>query len=323
MVDMRRDLDVEYVWLTGARFCQNSTGLSAVVRAEGNVLKLYVRSTELRYPADYYLDILRDVIEQIGTEMGLKIEERLIAYKADGITECFDYDMLVGALREGSSTFYSKRRGRLLQIEKILRQSDHHVDLDRQALICAIIRACFQMQTNSLYWGTSENTRNTFVRDSLITAGYQIADQSLAGLSAGGKQPGELDLLIRNKQGIPWTIYEGLLLNGAGGSQLKYWDDHLAKLLDNYNENGLQFLVLVSYVTCSKERFPEICKTFTDHIRSFNPRQYAFQSMVPVDLRSARFEMPHYLFARKCIYDCGGFKTSVYQFFVRMPQKPD
>jgi hypothetical protein len=34
-------------------------------------------------------------------------------------------------------------------------------------------------------------------------------------------------------------------------------------------------------------------------------------------------EMPHYLFTRKCIYDCGGFKTSVYQFFVRMPQKPD
>lgn len=85
----------------------------------------------------------------------------------------------------------------------------------------------------------------------------------------------------------PWPIYEGLLLNGAGGSQLKYWDDHLTTLLDNYNENSLQFLVLVSYAACSMERFPEICKTFTGRIRNFQPRQYVFQNMGPVDLKSA------------------------------------
>ena len=321
MVDMHRDLDIENVWLTGSRFQQNSTGLSAVVKAEANVLRLFVRSTDLRYPADYYLDVLKDIIERISDEMGLRITERQIAYKDDGITECFDYDELTGLQRLGQMACYSKQRKRLIQIEKILRQSDHNVDKDRQDLIGSIIRACGQMQANSLYWGTNENTRNTFVRDSLINAGYQIADQSLSGISAGGKQSGELDILIRKKSGIPWTIYEGLILNGAGGTQIKYWDEHLYRLLDNYNENGLQFLVLVSYVTCSKDRFPEICKLYTDHIRTFSPGKYTFQSMSPADLDPEKCEIPHYLQAIRSTYDCGGFQTNVYHLFVRMNQK--
>ena len=177
------------------------------------------------------------------------------------------------------------------------------------------------MQANPLYWGTTENARNTFIRDSLINAGYDVSDQSLSGISAGGKQPGELDILIRKEGGIPWTIYEGLILTGAGESQLTYWDKHLQKLLDNYNENGLPFLVLVSYVTCSKDRFSEMSKIYIEHIRTFCLQKYTFQSMCAVDLDPDNHEFPHYLQAVKSTYDCGGFQTHVYQLFVRMNQK--
>lgn len=321
MVDMRRDLDTDNVWLTGARFLQHSTGLSAVVKAEENVLKLFVRSTDLRHPSDYYLDILKDAIEQISHEFGLRIEEKQIAYKEDGITECFDYDELIGMLRVGEKNRYSKKRRRSIPISNILYQSDHKVDMNRQELINAIVRACGQMQANSLYWGTNENTRNTFIRDSLISAGYQCSDQSLSGISAGGKQPGELDILIRKEGGIPWTIYEGVILNGGGVSQIKYWDEHLQRLLDNYNENGLPFLILVSYVTCSKDRFFEISKIYTDHIRTFCPAKYTIQNMRTVELDPEKCEIPHYLQAIRSTYDCGGFHTHVYQLFVRMNQK--
>ena len=44
MVDLRQDLDTKNVWLTGARFAQKSNGVSALVKSEGNIMYIYVRS---------------------------------------------------------------------------------------------------------------------------------------------------------------------------------------------------------------------------------------------------------------------------------------
>jgi hypothetical protein len=120
MVEMHRDLDMENVWLTGARFCQQSTGLSAVVRSEGNTLVMNVRSDNIRHPADFYLDIIKDVLEHINQSMGLQVSENQVIFKADGISEPFDYEELLGNLNNGSTTIYSKRRKKMISIEEIL-----------------------------------------------------------------------------------------------------------------------------------------------------------------------------------------------------------
>ena len=44
MVEMRNDLDLANVWHTVARFVQAGTAFSAVVKSEGNLLRIFVRS---------------------------------------------------------------------------------------------------------------------------------------------------------------------------------------------------------------------------------------------------------------------------------------
>lgn len=318
MVDMHRDLDMDNVWLTGARFAQKSTGLSAVVKSEGNILRLFVRSMDLRHPADFYLDIIKDALEQINQDMGLSVMENQVVYKADGIAESFDYDELVGSLSYGIQTCYSKQRKRVVQIQDILRQTDHSVDADREKLIVDIVSVCQQMQANQLYWNVSENARNTYVRDTLRAMRYHVSDQSLSGISASGKLPGELDLDIRKEPGIPWTIFEGLNLKGKGATQIEYLDNHLRKLLDAYNANGLPFLLLVGYVNCPKNRFREICSTYISHMKDFNPGTYTLQSISGISTFAEGYGLNHFTKMMKCIYDCGGFPTVVYHTFVRL-----
>lgn len=318
MVDMHRDLDMENVWLTGARFSQQSTGLSAVVRSEGNALVMYVRSDNIRHPADFYLDIIKDVLEHINQSMGLQVTENQVIFKADGISEPFDYEELLGNLNNGSTTIYSKRRKKMIPIDEILRQTDHRLDEDRERLIDNLMLICQQLQANKLYWDVSENDRNTYVRDTLRAMDYIAMDQSLSGVSAGQKLPGELDLDIRKDPNIPWTIFEGLNLKGTGSAQMENWNTHLKKLLDNYNANGLPFLILTSYVLCSKDRFVDICNEYTVHIKHYSPGIYTVQSMAAGVSSHRTYEPNQFIQVRKCVYDCGGHMTNVYHFFVRI-----
>lgn len=317
MVDMHRDLDIENVWLTGARFHQKSTGLSSVVKIDGNTLTLYVCSNNLRHPADFYLDILKDVIERINQDMGLQTQ-KLVVYKADGISEPFDYDFLLGSYNHGAPGIYSMQRKKMISIEEILFQTDHHLDKDREQLIEDLITICLQLQANKLYWDVCENDRNTYIRDNLRSMKYIAMDQSLSGISSGQRLPGELDLDIRKDSNIPWTIFEGLNIKGSSLTQMENWDSHLKKLLDNYNANGLPFLILTSYVLCSKESFDDICNAYATHIMNYSPGIYTVLSMTNAISSNRTYDSNQYLQIRKCVYDCGGHMTNVYHIFVHI-----
>jgi hypothetical protein len=177
---------------------------------------------------------------------------------------------------------------------------------------------CQQLQANDQYWNVSENVRNTYVRDTLRLKNYTAMDQSLSGISAGQKLPGELDLDIRKNPNIPWTIFEGLNLKGAGSAQMANWDNHLKKLLDNYNANGLPFLILTSYVLCAKDQFVNICNEYSTHIKHYSPGIYTVQSMSAAVSSHQKYEANQFLQMRKCVYNCGGHLTNVYHIFVRI-----
>ena len=317
MVNLHDDLDLNNVWLTGALFTKKSVGLSAVVRSDDRTLHIYVRSENIRKPAEFYLDIIKEAVERINASLGLQVKENQVIYKADGIAEPFDYEELLGNLEHGSNAIYSKRRKKMVAIDDILRQTDHGLDKDRQKLVDDLMLAFQKLQANEQNWETNENARNTYVRDLLRTAGYTAMDQSLSGISPGGCLPGELDMDIRKDPNIPLTIFEALNITGAGNSQIANWEKHLKKLMDNYNPNGLPFLVLAGYVQCKKEAFAEICVKYMEYI--CNSVHLGYSVTISESASSAPGYGPNQFIQRySCIFDCNGYMSNVYIYFVRM-----
>ena len=315
MVEMRQDLDTRNVWRTGARFVQQGTGLSAVVKSDGDVLRIFVRSESANHRPNTYLHIIKGNIDRIVADMKLQKPYCEVIYKADGITEAFDYEDLIAAQQDGWDTYRSKKLRRSIPIQDILNQSGRTAEVELDKLRAAIITTCMQFQGNSRFWDATEDQMNTYVRDTLRIKGYLVYDQTFQGIGSGEKKAGELDLDIRQKPDVPWTIYEALKIRDKSKTQ---WNAHLAKLLDNYNPSGLNYLFLVTYVDCGKDAFQDIWENFSEHIRWHNAGVYERlpNSFSHIDLAS--HNNPHYIRAVRCTYDRAGYPTTVCHIFVRM-----
>ena len=311
MVEMRLHLDIDNVWLTGMRLSSKEMGVSALVKAEDNVLKIYVKSKNDLHPANTYLSLLKGTIKNINDALGLEANESIV-YKRDGISEIFEYDYLIDSYEHGNRTVYSRAFKENIEILDILNQTDRNVGEQRNKLLQDIFSACFAMQGNSLYWDASEDERNTFVRDMLRGKGYYIADQTRNGMSATGKSAGELDIEIRESADKPWAIFEALNLESFSPSAQKYWNQHFSKLTDNYNPAGLQILFLVSYMECSKDKFKELWLKYDEHISRYSNENYALQKVLN------HKEENFYLRSAECVYDRGGLPVTVYHICVRL-----
>ena len=314
MVELRRDLDLDHVWLTGARFFSGSLGLSAVVCAEGNQLRILVRSQNRMHSARTYLEIIREALARISRQMGLTPAENWVIYKADGIVEPFDYDMLVEMMECGETTTFSRKFRKRIAIQDILSQTDSSTRNEKKQLLRNIFSACSQMQAQKAYWHAHEYDRNCFLRDSLAIRGYIVMDQFLRGDSRSAWRLGELDLDIRKDPGIPWAICEGLTLKTASASSLAYWEDHLKKILYNYAANPV-VACMVCYVECSREKFQPICETYLSRLRRRDGSDAPVRC-TPVEQKLTGGN--HMINAMQCIYDLRGFPYEVYHIFVRI-----
>ena len=207
---------------------------------------------------------------------------------------------------------YSQAFNQNIPISDILNQSDGDSARREQEIIQAIISACTAMQANKIYWDCREDDRNTYIRDLLRQAGYIIADQTLSGRSMSGINPGELDIMILETTNRPIAIYEALNLSNFISSAKKSLDEHLLKLLDNYNPIGLPFSFLVSYVSCSKDDFRDFWIDYKNHIPQSSIGKYQFQRV------KEREDRTFYLRSAKCVYDREGSPTTVYHIVVRL-----
>ncbi len=190
--------------------------------------------------------------------------------------------------------------------------SDHSRDAiqKRTDLFHDILIVCAAMQRSKIYENVSEDDRNTYVRDMLQMKGYIVSDQTRCGKSERGKRAGQLDLEIRLRPDISWTVYEALNISGSSSSNIKYWDRHLSKLLDNYNAIGYPFTFLVSYLNCKKVNFQSIWDDYFKHVTDFSPESYRLLAAIKHN------EGPSYLRAAELIYSCGELKTRVYHIMV-------
>jgi internalin A len=276
MVEMRNDLVHEYVWLSGAVFASKTMGLKALVKIDGDTLKIYVKSESELYTANVYLGFIRNIIDNINGNLGLSSRE-IIVYKKEDQIEEFEYEYLTESYKHGNKLIYSKKLKRNVPILDILNQTDGDIEMRKNNLINDIIDACTSLQNYKANWSACEDDRNTYIRDIMRGKGYSVADQTLAGKSYTGKSPGELDLQIMEKSDKPWAIYEALNLSSFSNSDKEIWNNHLAKLLDNYNPIGLPYSFLVSYVNCKKDEFKEYWLKYYNYLSQKSVHEYMIQ----------------------------------------------
>lgn len=318
MVERYLELDSENVWLTGVRFRQRDTGLSAVVKIDEDRLKLYVRSDNPLHGANTYLSVIAGSVERICHDLKLPKPKSWLIYKVGGKQHPFDYEELLQMMEDGEETTYAASLDRVYRkprIMDVLRQVAPAESAEQERLVADLVGLCADLQATKLYWGTSEDVRNTFLSTVLRRMPYTVLDQTRRGVSETRDSDGELELDIRKYKDIPWTVCEALRVEGV--NKVK-WNGHLDKLLDNYNPNGLPFLVLLTYVDDVNDRFDAIWAGFQTHIQTYNSGAFQVDKDSFKLYTTEDWAQKHYIKTARCQYIRGDYKPTVYHIFVRM-----
>ena len=345
MVERYEELDKSHVWKTGARFVLSGTGLSAIVAMNGNTLKIYISHENLKHPPKTYLTMLRVHVNRIRQQMGLPEPDEALVYKAGGKIGTFDYEEIKYAVSNGLSEMYSKSFKKSISFVELLSQSglDDAVKweqppavdrsstaADEQLLMEYIVQSCRHIQADPVYGAAGdgsgkEDLRNRRIRDDLKLrlekTGCRVSDQPQLGRSGTGNSIGELDMFLEDSQGNPWTIIEALRIQKSRQST---WNDHLTKLLGNYNCFGLKYAYLLTYVDTGEDDFSKIWEDYQGYIKTYHPGKYTCDPDSYEELDSN--QDLQYIRRVRCDYTCGFARVTVYHLFVMIkpqPQKTD
>lgn len=186
MVDRRKELDRSNVWLTGARFACGDTGRSAVVKSEGNLIRILVRAEQEPRDPQRYLDELKESLERINEIMGLTVAKMEVVYKENGKTAHFDYADLLFSQEMGDVLISCRELRKKVRLTDVLMQSDFPEDEKQKKLMADIRQACEMLQEDSLYWKANEDQRTGLLAKLLRAKSYIAMEQHRTGISAGG-----------------------------------------------------------------------------------------------------------------------------------------
>ena len=328
MVENRAELNREAVWYSGAQFINSRCNSRAVVKSTDNTLEIYIQNDVLSnvHQPMVYLRSLLSKIEEISTSLSLRPKRKWILYKEhDSIhrteyndDQYFDYDNLVKGLKRGTTMVYSDVYDKSIPVAEIISPGSS-VDPDRQQLILDIASACRGLQRNYRYHEWNENGLNSYVRDILSTRDYFVQDQTLAGTGDTGYSDGELDLRIYKpgSKDQPWTICEALCLSQKTGK--KYWEDHLKKLIIDYNLEGLPFLIQLCYVKSTPDDYKKLISKYFNYLENYAPEGYVLHDIIPLETVPHQYEENHTIFGADCRYvqpgqDTIQFKTVCHIF---------
>lgn len=103
-----------------------------------------------------------------------------------------------------------------------------------------------------------------FLRDNL----YYVTDQTQSGIGITGKNFGEIDIMIRNRQnGTPISIIEAFRLASCGEKDTTV-STHLDKLLHNYDTAGLKTNFVIVYAEAKD--FVKLWDNYVKYVRNLN-----------------------------------------------------
>ncbi|RKR12218.1 leucine rich repeat (LRR) protein [Maribacter vaceletii] len=114
-----------------------------------------------------------------------------------------------------------------------------------------------------------EDQINDDIVDLLRTKGYNVTDQTRSGASESGLKSGELDLMLRRKNGIPLTIIESLRLKSCG-SKNRIIAAHINKLFTKYDTHGLERNFML--VFAETKNFQNLCRNYFRYIDKLNSK---------------------------------------------------
>lgn len=146
-----------------------------------------------------------------------------------------------------------------------------HVDqllLDIQNVAVKMLERKYSQQLEDLH--------NDVLTDFLRQKGYQVADQTRSGRSKLGV--GEIDLMIRKKDGTPFSIIETFRLKSCGKDN-KIVAEHLDKLLHNYDTAGHERNFVIVYAEAKK--FEQLWENYKKYIAEINGKP-AFRAAYPL-----------------------------------------
>lgn len=178
-------------------------------------------------------------------------------------------------------------------------------------LIDTIISACLKLQANRIYKGDySEDDRNTYISDLLDISGHQTKDQTRQGTSYAGKSAGEIDILIKDSRGLPFTIIEALNLVSV---DKEYIRKHIDKLFNNYDTAGLESNFILVYANV--KNFENFFKKYIDYISTKHSYKYTFKSGK---------ELENYLYTSLKVYEAEhirqGKKVFLYHVIINLSE---
>lgn len=124
-----------------------------------------------------------------------------------------------------------------------------------------VVYSCIQLQSLAIYSEARENDRNDFIAKILESKGYVVKDQTRRGKSNSGKDAGEVDIYIQNKNGFPFSIIEALNLSSLNA---KYLDTHIDKIY-KYDTVGNTVNLCLSYVNVSD--FASFWQKYCNHLK--------------------------------------------------------
>lgn len=137
-----------------------------------------------------------------------------------------------------------------------------------------LLFCCEKLQANHSCKEFLEDDKNDYIRDLLTAMGYDLRDQTRQGSSPGGKQSGEVDLLIKMGK-LSFSIVEALNLSSVNET---YISEHIDKIY-KYDTLGNFCNFIISYVKI--KNFSQFWKKYILYTRSYNYPFELIQFIVP------------------------------------------
>ena len=276
MADYRNDLDMPLTWFTGAKIGRGDENY-VILRRDGNCLCIFANYTQKEKAVEKVYALAGEIERLADEPYSATIRERKIRYSWGNCVEYFDYDRLKRAKTKDLQYVASKVSDDPVAVCDILEQEDRSEKRDLDRLLQLVLEGCLILQNNQTYWWTrdvpkemegllpkmNENARNRALIP-VLERGFSVEDQPEGGESAEGIEPGRLDLRIRLKSGMPWSILEALNISEEKGDSKKRWLEHLKRLATKYNKNGFRHLILASYLLASEDHFGRVKDAYMD-----------------------------------------------------------
>ena len=180
---------------------------------------------------------------------------------------------IIGELSEEELSDYMEEK----ELQRPENSLQNAVNIYTEKELCKILmHALTDVQGEKHFFGADEDTINRDICRALSIKGYSAKGQASVGKGKGGKNAGEVDILIEDEDGLPWTIIEGIKLGYLDKNNLQ---DHIDKIVDpnRYNPFGCRYgNLLIYYMTSSKapsDTFASFCSRFRDYLNAYNYNQ--------------------------------------------------